>query len=767
MVLDEPFALTSMESTTRVSFKPHLTAETIPGEGVFLVSARGTIAVSGPGVEAVAPLLDGAHTIAQVQQAVAPAVTAGQVLNIVGQLMDADLVSDRWDGFADEPASAAYWELASLDPNRAGTALAHHLVRIVAQESMAPAVADDCRNAGLAVTDGPGDPATFTIVVCDDYLEPYLGALNTRFLADGVPWLPVKPTGTDIWIGPVFGVRGGPCLSCLGNRLRRHRTVESYLQAAAGRREPVRPPDAALPPTISFGLKTAVLETVKWLAGYRYAGQGQLLTINTLTLQGQRHPVARRPQCPDCGDPELISALARRPVRLTSRNKASVGSNGHRAVSAQEHWERYRHLADPITGVVDGLRRDPGSPPFSNCYLAGPNLAMSASDLNDVRAGLRHHSGGKGATDLEARVSGLSEAVERYCGSRHGDELVVHDSMSGLGRSALHPNAITLFHDRQYRDRDWWNSHRMVCQMVPEPLDDRTVTEWTPVWSLVTAEHRLLPTQLLYFHCARQVTGKVYAHADSNGNAAGSSPEDAITQGFLELVERDAIALWWYNRTRHQGVRLSSFGDPWVNDVVERYREINREIWVLDISSDLAIPVIAAISRRTDGPTEDIMLGFGAHFDPAVAVRRALTEHGQLLSAVPRTFPSSPTRRGAVDPHLLYWWNHATVADQPYLLPNPAEPPSELPDYHYNANHDLSNDVADICSLARRHGLDVLVLNQTRPDVEMPVVKVIVPGLRHFWARFAPGRLYDVPVSLGRQAAPTRYEELNPIAMFL
>jgi ribosomal protein S12 methylthiotransferase accessory factor len=49
----------------------------------------------------------------------------------------------------------------------------------------------------------------------------------------------------------------------------------------------------------------------------------------------------------------------------------------------------------------------------------------------------------------------------------------------------------------------------------------------------------------------------------------------------------------------------------------------------------------------------------------------------------------------------------------------------------------------------------------------MPVVKVIVPGLRHFWAKFAPGRLYDVPVELGRLEKPTAYEDLNPISMFL
>jgi len=44
---------------------------------------------------------------------------------------------------------------------------------------------------------------------------------------------------------------------------------------------------------------------------------------------------------------------------------------------------------------------------------------------------------------------------------------------------------------------------------------------------------------------------------------------------------------------------------------------------------------------------------------------------------------------------------------------------------------------------------------------------VIVPGLRHFWARFAPGRLYDVPVQLGWLPQPLAEEELNPIPMFL
>jgi ribosomal protein S12 methylthiotransferase accessory factor len=39
--------------------------------------------------------------------------------------------------------------------------------------------------------------------------------------------------------------------------------------------------------------------------------------------------------------------------------------------------------------------------------------------------------------------------------------------------------------------------------------------------------------------------------------------------------------------------------------------------------------------------------------------------------------------------------------------------------------------------------------------------------MRHFWARLAPGRLYDIPVTIGRQSTSTGYDELNPFPMFL
>jgi ribosomal protein S12 methylthiotransferase accessory factor len=74
-----------------------------------------------------------------------------------------------------------------------------------------------------------------------------------------------------------------------------------------------------------------------------------------------------------------------------------------------------------------------------------------------------------------------------------------------------------------------------------------------------------------------------------------------------------------------------------------------------------------------------------------------------------------------------------------------------------------TREQVDACvEIARRAGLDFLVLNQTRPDVAVPVVRVIVPGLRHFYRRFAPGRLYDVPVMLKLLDRPLSEHELTP-----
>lgn len=769
--------------SSRIGFKHHLRVEVVPGDAAYLFSEQGVTALRGDHIEEVAPLLDGTRDLtALLSELNGPA--AERLGGVLGALDRAGLLAHRpgpAPATAARRADEAYWELAGLDGSCAAdlTAAGRVALRGAGGVSGVPdddvrAAADACRAAGLVV----GDDSALTLVLCDDYLSPALGDIDAEHRAAGRPWLLAKPGGTTPWIGPLFqppatapSTDPGPCWHCLTHRLRAHRTSELPVRQARGLTGPVPQHAVSTAASRATALQLCALEATKWLAGHRHEGQSAIWTLDTLTLSGRRHPVDRRPQCPECGDAGLVARRLSEPVVFRSRPKATGSGSNHRALSSRQVMDRYGSLVSPLTGAVQEIRRDERGPAALNCFVSGRNLATTGSTLSGLRAGLRTISGGKGVTALDAEVSALCEALERYSGSLQGDEPRVRDTLNGLGDAAVHPETCLLFHPRQYRDRDRWNARNSLFQQVTEEFDRDAPVDWTPVWSVTGQRHRLLPTSMLYYDgradsATHPVAGSRFAHADSNGNAAGSSIEDAVLQGFLELVERDAVALWWYNRTRHPAVSFDRFGDSWTDEIRSVYASMNREVWALDLTSDFGIPVFAALSRRTDKAAQDIMFGFGAHFDPRFALRRALTEMNQLIPAV-----AGATADGGGyalrDPEPVRWWQTATTANQAYLTPDPAAVPRTPEDFGYRPRSDLRDDLRAAEELVRERGLELLVLDQTRPDIGLPVVKVIVPGLRHFWARFAPGRLYDVPVRLGRLNTATAYENLNPIPLFV
>jgi hypothetical protein len=139
-----------------------------------------------------------------------------------------------------------------------------------------------------------------------------------------------------------------------------------------------------------------------------------------------------------------------------------------------------------------------------------------------------------------------------------------------------------------------------------------------------------------------------------------------------------------------------------------------------------------------------------------------LTELNQSLEAVPAaTGPESArTYRGGDE--AVHWWRTLRAADTAYLLPDSAAPLRSLRDFKDLSSDDLCEDIHACTRLAAAKGIEILVLDQTRPDIGLPVARAVAPGLRHFWARFGPGRLYDVPVREGWLARPLEENELNP-----
>ena len=739
---------------------PHLEYRPIEGEQVLLVSETFNTLLREPIHSDLLPLLDGRRSHRDIVAALAPTHSALDVRAAIVSLATRGYVVSG--DFAMERGRAAYWSSLGVSPRGAEERLSASSVAIAGDTGR---LARRLDAMGVAVD--TGNP-TLTVVVCADYLEEAHQAVNRRHIASGAPWMLVRPKGMQPLFGPVFRpAEQGPCWACLAYRLRGHREVHDFLRNVAGDDAAFRP-GAAEPAVLDAVYGFVAAEVAKWLLLRDTAPiHERAISLDTGRLTTEHHPTKRRPQCSVCGD-EAWYCPDRPPValRLRSSPQGVRNSGGLRSAPPEETLARYRHLVSPVSGVVTWLSRTTDeADPWLHVHWAGSNLALRTRTLSSLRRSLRSKSAGKGSTRRQSEVSALCEAIERYSGAFHGDEIRVRRRFADFAQAgesdAIHPNAVQLFSDRQLDHAERINTRGHPYNVVPPRLDPHAEIDWSPVWSLTRGHHRHLPTSILYGMTPEQ-RGRSDLVADSNGCAAGNTLEEAILQGFFELIERDAFAIWWYNRLPMPGVDLESFGDDYLASAPEYYRRAGRDMWVLDVTADLGIPAFVALSRRTGADTEDIIYGAGAHADPRIAALRAVCELNQCLSWLPRTGreASGPT---IDDPLALWWWKTARLEDHPYLAPAAGAAPRGKADYPVVDTADARDEVERCRALVEARGMEFLVLDQTRPDIGMPVVRVIVPGLRHFWQRFAPGRLYDVPVETGRRDSRLAEDELNPV----
>ncbi|HEY2526553.1 MAG TPA: TOMM precursor leader peptide-binding protein [Xanthobacteraceae bacterium] len=643
---------------------------------------------------------------------------------------------------------AAYWASLGLSPQTAETQLKNCRVQIQAID-VAGAAELDSALSGLGVRVVKRSP-DLTVTLVSDYLEGRLAELNRRHLSDRTPWLLAQPSGIFPLVGPIFSPGKSACWSCLAERMKRNREVRALIDRRQARRVAVSP--LAQHPFGQSAIQLAAVEIAKAIAtDFRTDLRDHIISLDLLGSTIARHYVAARPQCPSCGRKQLRDpGRAAVPVELGATGKLLMTSGGYRSVAPAATVARFRKHVSPLTGVVSRLERIDADLPLNTNYYAVHNFSAPARTVNELRAGLSGGSFGKGSTAEQGEASALMEAIERYSGIFQGDEIRVTRRFTDFASGeAIAPNDVLLFSDAQYR-ADPTSSEADAPSAPPAVFDRSSAIEWSPVWSLRDKRFRYLPTSLAYFF----YRGPREIHADSNGCAAGNTLGEAIVQGFLELVERDAYAIWWYNRVQRAEVDLAQLDDSYVRELQTKLAETGRRLWVLDVTSDLGIPTYIAVTHWMQNGQENIEFGSGAHFDARIALLRALTELNQFLSI--GLMGGASGEKSSLDgttPLRLQEHPFLTPSDQPAVQPALASKFGRL---------DTHEQVTACVRLAERAGLDFLVLDQTRPDIDVPVVRVIVPGLRHFYRRFAPGRLYDVPVKLGWRDRPLLENELNP-----
>jgi YcaO-like protein with predicted kinase domain len=217
----------------------------------------------------------------------------------------------------------------------------------------------------------------------------------------------------------------------------------------------------------------------------------------------------------------------------------------------------------------------------------------------------------------------------------------------------------------------------------------------------------------------------------SNGLASGNARLEAISHAICELIERDASA---QHRAHPEDVRrrcrvdLSTIDDPVCLDILARYDASDIAVAVWEVTTDIGLPVFEClITDRVENPLRALATCFGAGCHPArqVALLRALTEAAQSrLTAIAGSRDDEGRREYArVRAGPTRQRLRALVSDTSHAHR----------DFHRAPTIDHGSqeeDVAWILARLRRVGLDeVLVVDLSREGIDIPVVKVVIPGL--------------------------------------
>jgi oxazoline/thiazoline synthase len=529
-----------------------------------------------------------------------------------------------------------------------------------------------------------------TVILIDDYLSKGLKEFNRKALEQNKSWTIAKLTGDVFWVGPLFGPNA-ECYECLARRLRENFQVEFLIQKIRGVQRCID--QSPIPKSIRDS-------ALKWAKAEIQKKNSVLQTLNLRQMKVEKHAIPRFDSC-----------------------------------SCKGSQQKFQQQVSPLTGVAHKIHvLDSKGPAY---FCAASHLFVAPKTEQDLfKKVYRQRSAGKATTLQAAKNGAFCEALERYSGVFRPKDAVVNATYKELGDAAIHPYSCLNFSEKQYKSREKWNRNNSDQDWIPARFDETQKIDWTPIWSLTNQNNKYIPTAYCFYGYPQSPQSK-FCLADSNGNAAGNTIEHAILNGFMELIERDSIAIWWYNRFCRPAVNLASFDLPYIKALEKHYRKLNRNFWVLDITSDFNIPAFAAISSDSKN---EIIMGFGANFDPSTALIHALTEMNQFLP--PRNFEN------------VHWKS----PNLNFLKPNPELPPKNFEDFEKFENANVETCVA----LAKQRGMETFVLNQTRLDVGLPVVKVIVPGMRQFWPRFGKGRLYDVPVQLKWLNKPLTEDQLNP-----
>jgi len=344
--------------------------------------------------------------------------------------------------------------------------------------------------------------------------------------------------------------------------------------------------------------------------------------------------------------------------------------------------------------------------------------------------------GGRGMCFRQAFESCVGEAAERLSFLEWDDDPLATtlEDGHGLTNSELQwaLNGIGLSTETELGSLDWINAQSLV--------DSTTVR---------------FPFEFAVRRPAARRAGKW--QADSTGVGAGASRYDAILSAILEVIERDAIAAWWYGGRPGQIVETAFLTKSGFVDFANGVRHHSkRRWWLLNITTDVEVPVFACLSAQENGRA--VVAGFSANPDVKQAMRGAFLEMCQMELA--QELSIMKFEHGLVDnlqeqDHIWKRRNdELSVKNYPQLEGASAQDTFE--------SGSVDDPVHTVVQQLLRKNLCPYLVNLSRLPIGIPVVRVVVPELQPNNTRQITERLTKVAKTNGTSLDKIT-DKLSPI----
>ncbi|MFJ3616791.1 YcaO-like family protein [Streptomyces iakyrus] len=215
-----------------------------------------------------------------------------------------------------------------------------------------------------------------------------------------------------------------------------------------------------------------------------------------------------------------------------------------------------------------------------------------------------------------ARDAAMGEAVERYCGNAVPPALPLasYGQLARAGTPAVDPREFALYSPSQYAQRGF--------PFVPMASDLEIA--WVPGTDLTDGEEVLVPASLAYVNYFRgpHATEPPTNYPLLAGTAAGRSPEQARRAALEEVLERDAVTVWWLSGAPATAL-VPEPGGP-VAAAVGEARAAGLRVTLLLIPSTFDVIVVGAFIE--DPARRLVAFGSACRSTVEAAAAKALTE---------------------------------------------------------------------------------------------------------------------------------------------